>query len=190
MIRVEWWCRPHTVAPMVQALTFGSFRLLPEQRALFDGDTPLRLGHRAIDILIALADSAGELVGKDELVARVWPNTSVEEANLRVHVAALRKALGDGQSGSRYIMTVPGRGYRFIAPVERLDEGGPPAEPSAEVKQTHSLPAPLARMVGRAETVSALAKQLPQRRFLTIVGPGGIGKTTVALAVADRLITS
>jgi len=72
--------------------------------------------------------SAGELVGKDELVARVWPNTSVEEANLRVHVAALRKALGDGQSGSRNIMTVPGR-YRFIAPVERLDEGGPRPNP-------------------------------------------------------------
>src|SRR5262245_10792572 len=175
---------------MAQAITFGPFRLLPVQRTLFEDDRPLRLGSRALDILIALADSAGELVSRDELVARVWPKTFVEDANLRVHVAALRKVLGDGPSGSRYIVTVPGRGYRFVAPVKRLDEKNWPAEPSAEAEQTHNLPAPLARMIGRAEIVAALAEQLPKRRFVTVVGPGGIGKTTVALAVADRLIAS
>src|SRR5262249_2435671 len=126
---------------MVQAIAFGPFRLLPTQRALFEDDRPLRLGSRALDILIALADSAGELVSKDELVARVWPKTSVEEANLRVHIAALRKALGDGQAGIRYIMTVPGRGYCLVAPVERLDEKGSPAEAHAKAEQTHNLPA-------------------------------------------------
>ena len=176
---------------MVQAITFGPFRLLPVQRTLFENDRPLRLGSRALDILIALADNAGELVSKDELVARVWPKTSVEEdANLRVHVAALRKVLGDGVSGSRYIVTVLGRGYRFVAPVKRLDEKNWPAEPSADAEQTHDLPAPLARMIGRAEIVAALADQLPKRRFVTVVGPGGIGKTTVALAVANALTPS
>ncbi len=175
---------------MVQAITFGPFRLLPVQRTLFEDGRPLRLGSRALDILIALADSAGELVSKDELVARVWPKTFVEEANLRVHIAALRKALGDGQAGTRYIMTVPGRGYCLVAPVERLDEKDSLAAPYAEAEQTHNLPAPLTRMIGRAEIVAALAEQLLQRRFVTVVGPGGIGKTTVALAVADRLIAS
>ena len=175
---------------MVQAITFGPFRLLPVQRALFENDRPLRLGSRALDLLIALADSAGELVTKDELAARVWPKTFVDDANLRVHVAALRRALGDGLSGPRYIVTVPGRGYRFVASVKRLDEENWPAEASAEAAQTRELPAPLARMIGRAEIVAALADQLPKRRFVTVVGPGGIGKTTVALAVADALIAS
>ena len=165
---------------MVQAITFGPFRLLPVQRTLFESDRPIRLGGRALDLLIALADSAGELVTKDELVAGVWPKTFVEDANLRVHIAARRKALGDGLSGSRYIVTVPGRGYRFAAPVIRLDEENWPAEASAaEAEQARDLPAPLARMIGRAEIVAALADQLPKRRFVTVVGPGGIGKTTV-----------
>ena len=179
------------VARVVQAIAFGPFRLLPAQRTLFENDRPLRLGSRALDILIALADSAGEVVGKDELAARVWPETFVEEeANLRVHVAALRKALGDGQSGPRYIVTVPGRGYRFVAPVKRLDEANWPAESSAEAEQPRDLPAPLARMIGRAEIVAALAGQLPKRRFVTVAGPGGIGKTTVALAAANALTAS
>jgi|SRR5215813_1165940 len=123
--------RQSGVARVVQAIAFGPFRLLPARRTLFENDRPLRLGGRALDILIALADSAGEIVGKDELAARVWPETFVEEeANLRVHVAALRKALGDGQSGSRYIVTVPGRGYRFVAPVKR-HKGGRTAEAHA-----------------------------------------------------------
>src|SRR5262245_59792215 len=178
------------VAAMVQEITFGPFRLLPAQRALFEDDRPLRLGSRALDILIALADSPGELVSKDELIPRVWPKTFIEEANLRVHIASLRKALGDGQRGARYIMTVPGRGYCLVAPVVHQDEKGSPAESHAEATQTHNLPAPLARMFGRAETVAAIAEQLPKWRFVTVVGPGGIGKTTVALAVADRLIAS
>src|SRR5215467_7196112 len=93
VIGVEWLLHPQRVVSMVQAIRFGPFRLLPAQRALFEDDRPLRLGGRALDILIALAGSAGELISKDELVARVWPKTTVEDANLRVHMAALRKAL-------------------------------------------------------------------------------------------------
>jgi DNA-binding winged helix-turn-helix (wHTH) protein len=99
------------------AFLFGSFRLLPRQRLLSSGDEPVRLGSRALDILIALVEHAGELVSKDELMARVWPNTFVVQANLTVHVSALRRALRDGVGGNRYFINVPNRGYHFVAPV-------------------------------------------------------------------------
>src|SRR5262249_17884509 len=175
---------------MVQAITFGPFRLLPAQRVLIEDDRPLRLGNRALDILIALADHPGEVVSKDELVARVWPKTLVEETNLRIHIAALRKALGDGQAGARYIVTVPGRGYSFVAPVEPVVDTDSPGGFAANGGQTHNLPVPLPRMTGGLDIWATLSEQLQKRRFVTIVGPGGIGKTTVALAVADRLIAS
>ena len=101
------------------AFSFGSFRLLPTQRLLLSGDEPVRLGSRALDILIVLVERAGELVSKDELMARVWPNTFVVPANLTVHVAALRRALrGEG----RYFVNIPGRGYFFVAPVVFEDD--------------------------------------------------------------------
>jgi predicted ATPase/DNA-binding winged helix-turn-helix (wHTH) protein len=171
-------------------LAFGPFRLRPAQRVLLEGDTPLRLGSRALDILITLVERAGEIVSKDELVVSVWPSTFVEEANLRVHIGALRKALGDGQSGARYVTNVPGRGYSFVAPVTQID--GPrvaaAAEPAPE--SVRSLPALRTRMIGRAGVVCELAEQMVRRRFLTIVGPGGIGKTTVALGLAQSLAPS
>jgi DNA-binding winged helix-turn-helix (wHTH) protein len=79
-----------------QVLVFEPFQLLPFRRALLEAGEPLRLGSRALEILIALVERPGELITKEELVARVWPDTFVEEASLRVHVAALRKVLGDG----------------------------------------------------------------------------------------------
>jgi predicted ATPase/DNA-binding winged helix-turn-helix (wHTH) protein len=172
-------------------IAFGPFRLYPEQRVLLRAGTPLRLGSRAREILFVLVERAGEIVKKRELMARVWPNTIVEEGSLRVHIAALRKALGDGEAGRRYVENVTGRGYRFIAPLARVDEA-PPA-PVAQVRDAdHSpnIPIPLTRMIGRAPVVATLASQLPHRRFVTIVGPGGIGKTTVATAAADRLQAS
>jgi DNA-binding winged helix-turn-helix (wHTH) protein len=99
------------------AICFGSFRLLPAQRLLLDGDNPLHIGSRALDILITLVERPGELVSKEELMARVWPNTFVEPANLTVHIAALRRALCDGRGGNRFLINIPGRGYRFVAPI-------------------------------------------------------------------------
>jgi DNA-binding winged helix-turn-helix (wHTH) protein len=101
------------------AISFGPFHLLPAQRLLLEADRPLHLGSRALDILIALVERAGEVISKHELMTRVWPDTCVEEGNLKVHVAALRRILGDGQPGQRYVVNVHGRGYVFVAPVRR-----------------------------------------------------------------------
>jgi DNA-binding winged helix-turn-helix (wHTH) protein len=98
-------------------MSFGPFRLFPARRLLLHVDNVVPLGSRALDILIALVERSGELLTKNELMARVWPSTFVEPANLTVHVAALRRALGDGRNGNRYIVNVPGRGYQFVAPV-------------------------------------------------------------------------
>src|SRR6266513_1993391 len=108
---------PSATADGEHIFAFGPFRLLAAQRLLLDGDTPVRLGSRAFDILAALVERAGEVVDKEELIARAWPQAFVEEANLKIQISALRRALGDGQGGSRYVITVAGRGYNFVAPV-------------------------------------------------------------------------
>jgi DNA-binding winged helix-turn-helix (wHTH) protein len=97
-------------------ISFGPFCLLPAQFLLLEGDKPVSLGSRALEILIVLLERSGELVTKQELMARVWPNIFVEPANLTVHISALRRALRDGRGGNRFIINIPGRGYRFVAP--------------------------------------------------------------------------
>lgn len=166
------------------AISFGPFHLLARRRRLLDGDKEVRLGSRALDILIALIERPGQLVSKCELMGIAWPDTVVVEANLTVHIAALRRALGDGQAGNRYIVNIPGRGYRFVAPVAVVDQ----PTSLATTTHPHNLPAQLTRLIGRAEVVSNLVRQLQTRSLLTIVGPGGVGKTAVALKVAEELI--
>ena len=102
--------------PPEQAIHFGPYRIYPGQRLVMEADQPLRLGRRAMDILLILLEHAGKVVSKQTLIAGVWPKSVVEDINLRVHMAALRKALGDGQAGQRYIVTVAQRGYSFVAP--------------------------------------------------------------------------
>ena len=114
-----------SLARSERALAFGTFRLLSARRLLLQGDQPVRLGSRALEILIALVERPGELVTKAELMARVWPSTFVEEGNLKVQVAGLRRALGDSRGSDRYLVTVPGHGYRFVAPVTLIDESAP-----------------------------------------------------------------
>src|SRR5712672_760678 len=113
--------------------SFGPFRLFAAERLLEKADEPLQLGGRAFDILITLVERAGDVVTRKELLSRVWPDVIVEEANLRVHVAGLRKALGDGHDGARYVANVPGRGYCFVAPVTRSTAHPPPPPPEAAV---------------------------------------------------------
>ncbi|MGY2189554.1 putative HTH-type transcriptional regulator [compost metagenome] len=170
-----------------QAVHFGPYRIYPGQRLVMEADQPLRLGRRAMDILLILLEHAGNVVSKQQLIAEVWPDSVVEEINLRVHMAALRKALGDGQAGQRYIVTVAQRGYSFVAPysLEHVEQhpAGDPIESNG-----HNLPVRHTRLIGRQALVDNLVTQLPRQRFITLVGPGGIGKTTVALRVAEQLI--
>ena len=166
------------------AVSFGPFRLAPTERLLERAGVRVPLGGRALEILVVLVERAGEIVSKQYLISRVWPNIFVDESSLRVHIAALRKALGDGASGARYVANVPGRGYCFVAPILRPEPATPAANDVTAPGRMHNLPARLMRMVGRDDTVRAIAAQFRAHRFLNIVGPGGIGKTTVALAVA------
>jgi DNA-binding winged helix-turn-helix (wHTH) protein len=106
-----------------QGFAFGPYRLFPWQRLLMESDRPVKLGSRALEILTVLVENAGEIVGKAQLMTRVWPHIVVEEAALRVHMAALRKILGDGREGRRFIATVPQRGYSFVAPVHQHATG-------------------------------------------------------------------
>jgi DNA-binding winged helix-turn-helix (wHTH) protein len=99
-------------------VSFGPFRLLATQFLLLEGDTPVCIGSRALELLIALLERRGELVSKKDLMARVWPNVFVEPANLTVHMSALRRALRDGRDGNRFIVNIPGRGYCFVASVD------------------------------------------------------------------------
>jgi DNA-binding winged helix-turn-helix (wHTH) protein len=117
---------------------FGPFRFCPRRRLLLEKDKPLRLGSRALDILIALLERPGDVVGKQELIARVWFGTVVEDGNLKVHIAALRRTLREGEAGNRYICTVTGRGYAFVAPVTRFDDAMSIAGSSAPPRASRS----------------------------------------------------
>lgn len=167
-------------------LAFGPFSLSVPSRLLLRDGAPVAIGSRSLDILIALVEHPGEVVGKRELIERVWPGLTVDESSLRVHVNGLRRALGDGQDGARYVANVPGRGYAFVA---SLTGGRAPAAETAgsAVEPPASLPPVLTRMVGREEAVQSLASQVLELRFVSLVGPGGIGKTTVAVKASHQL---
>src|SRR5712671_690123 len=170
-------------------ICFGHFRLSVTERILEKGGVRVRLGSRALDILIALVERPAEVVSKKELFARVWPDLVVDEGSLRFHISALRKALGEGRSGTRYVTNVSGRGYCFVAPISRA--ASPPALLSNSlVHSPVGLPLSPTRLVGRDETVRLISEELTARRFLTIVGPGGIGKTTVATAVSHTMLAA
>lgn len=178
--------RTNGAAASPRAYHFGTFRFIPERQLLLDGDQPLRLGARALEILAALVEHAGDLVTKRELFARVWPDTCVEKGNLKVHVAALRKVLARHAPEVKFVSTVNGRGYRFVAPVELRDT--PPPASRAHSCSNHNLPHGGSRAVGRDAQIDAVVRGVMRSRFVTVTGPGGIGKTTVALVAAGRLI--
>jgi predicted ATPase/DNA-binding winged helix-turn-helix (wHTH) protein len=162
-------------------VAFGPFRLHPARHLLFKGARPVPIGSRALEILITLVDRSGELVTKDRLVTRAWPHSIVEESSLRAQIAALRKVLRDSPAKSRYIVAVPGRGYRFVAAISRT-EGSTSSRPMPA--RENQLPVGIASVIGRAEAIRVLSARLKRCRFVTVVGHGGVGKTTVALATA------
>src|SRR3979409_192835 len=144
---------PQFKGPISQdAICFGPFRLSTTERVLEKEGIPVRLGSRALDILIALVERPAEVVSKKELFARVWPDLVVDEGNLRYHVSALRKALGEGRSGGRYVTNVSGRGYCLVAPISRAAAAPAPLRNSLAHSPVGLPPGPTG-MGGRRETV-------------------------------------
>jgi predicted ATPase/DNA-binding winged helix-turn-helix (wHTH) protein len=166
-----------------QSVTFGPFRLEMRNHRLFEDGHLVTIGSRAFEMLALLVERAGELVTKDELVSHVWPNTLVDESNLRTQMSSLRRTLRDGEDDRRFITTVPGRGYRFVALVQQPK----PAPNAGNMVATGELPVRFAPLVGRECILEVLRSRLERNRLLTIVGHGGAGKTALALKLASQV---
>jgi predicted ATPase/DNA-binding winged helix-turn-helix (wHTH) protein len=188
------------MAAGAKTFAFSSYRLVPERRSLVGDGREVPVRGRAFDLLLALVEGRDRILSKDELLARVWPSRVVEEGNLTVHIASLRKLLGSG-----IIATISGRGYRFVAPVTELRaedaHHAPPAErihastavrawePADALPWPGDLPRPLTKLIGRDGDVDAVEARLREARLVTVVGAGGVGKTRLAMAVADRALS-
>src|SRR3954465_1690553 len=151
-------------------LQFGPFELSIGERVLRRDGVVLPLGGRALDILIYLAERPGEVIAKQELIDHVWSDVTVDEGSLRVHVAAIRKALGDGQFGNRYIANIKGRGYSFVGTVVPL--AGNTESRNDRSGQPGRLPAQPRRMIGGDSVISEVSDKLRDERFVTLLGPG------------------
>ncbi|MDE3738804.1 winged helix-turn-helix domain-containing protein [Pseudomonas resinovorans] len=189
---------------MRDAFAFGSFRLYPGIRVLHKDGVEVPLGSRAFDILTALVEGNGRVLTHRELTTLAWPGLIVEDSNVRVQVANIRRALACDQHKTRYIASVAGRGYCFVAAVVRIEATEPstPAVPEASsvaavlhplrTDQTPqalpSLPMPLKSAVGREDCVTELSQVVLDRRLVTVVGAAGAGKTTLAVLVAHDLL--
>jgi len=165
-------------------LRFGPFELSIGERVLRRDREVLPLGGRALNILIHLAERPGEIVGKKELIDHVWPDVTVAEGNLRVQLAAIRKALGDGQHGNRYIANIQGRGYSFVGSVVSLENGA--VDGSDRRRSVGRLPRALP-MIGRRPVLREVQDGIRESRFITLLGPGGVGKTTIAIAAGHAM---
>lgn len=171
---------------------FGRFELQPENRRLLVEGAPVALGARAFDLLVTLAARSGQLVSKNDLLTLVWPGLVVEENNLQVQISALRKLLGP-----QVIATIPGRGYRFTAVLDGAAEGIARAKlpgatqaakpPNAAVVPPNNLPGQLPPLYGRNADLTALRSLVDGHRLVTVVGAGGIGKSSLALEMAQSL---
>jgi predicted ATPase/DNA-binding winged helix-turn-helix (wHTH) protein len=159
-------------------LVFGDYRLKNRKRELVGPAGPVALSARAFDLLRALLAAPDALLDKDALFEAAWPGLIVEDNTLQVHMSALRKALGTG-----YIATVHGRGYKYVGPRPSAPDAGQPdaTEPSGNIDRYRS------DCIEREAEASAIARLLEQHRLVSIVGPGGVGKTTLATTVAAAL---
>src|SRR6201993_4376161 len=165
---------------------FGRFQVLPHRREFLADGVPVAVGSRAFDVLMVLIEAGGELLTKDEILSRVWPGMMVEEHNLQFHISALRKVLGEDR---RFIKTISGRGYRFVADITAAAEeqkalvngsaASPPPLPDAA--SPTNLPAPTSELIDREVELSEASALLTAHRLVTLVGAGGIGKTRLGL---------
>ncbi|SFK36917.1 winged helix-turn-helix domain-containing protein [Caulobacter sp. UNC279MFTsu5.1] len=177
--------------PEVGWLAFGPFELAPSKRLLVRNGAPVEIGGRALDLLVALVEQAGRVVSKRELFERVWPGRVVEDASLRFHMANLRKLLGDGEGDERLIATQVGVGYAFVGTVRTAAavEPAPPAGiggAALSLSAAGALPA-RTRLIGREADVRRVLDGLAEPRLFTVVGPGGMGKTSLVIDVGCRL---
>jgi predicted ATPase/DNA-binding winged helix-turn-helix (wHTH) protein len=170
-------------------IRFGPFVLRSAERLLEKAGVPIHLGARALDILVVLVNRAGQTVSKNDLLKQVWPDVTVDEGSLRFHMVALRKALGDDLKGNGFVKTLRGQGYRFVAPVSRGRVTGFEIVEGSVFAKASRLPARLMRMVGRDGAIQEISGRLATDRFVSIIGPGGIGKTAVAVSVGHRLLS-
>jgi predicted ATPase/DNA-binding winged helix-turn-helix (wHTH) protein len=174
------------------SIAFGHFRVVPQRRELLVQGEPLKLGGRAFDVLMALIEARGAIVSKDALMARVWPGRIVDENNLQSQIVGLRKAFGLDRD---LIRTVSGRGYQFTGQIDVLpasagERAGAIAvgtEPKSAASETN-LPEPVSELIGRDEEISEIVNLVAGHRLVTLTGAGGIGKTTLALALARELL--
>lgn len=165
----------------------------PYERLLTRDGEPLPIGGRSFDLLVALIEKPGAVLSKRDLLKRVWSDVVVEDGSLRFHMAGLRKLLGDGEDGARYIATQVGVGYAFVAPVERRTGAGgasgsvePMADPvTSGDGRVPNLP-PQPHLVGRERDVEMLGERIAGTPLFTIVGPAGVGKTSLAVEIAHR----
>jgi predicted ATPase/DNA-binding winged helix-turn-helix (wHTH) protein len=163
---------PYVLRMVAQEFQFDRFVLRPQARELLDGGAPVRIGDRAFDLLSALVEARGDVVSRDALFARAWPGRVVIDDNLKVQVMALRKLLGP-----EAVANVPRRGYRFGLPLRDCRDMQPRA---AGV----TVPAGL---IGRDGELAQLQHALSAARLVSLVGPGGVGKTRLASAAAESL---
>jgi predicted ATPase/DNA-binding winged helix-turn-helix (wHTH) protein len=165
-------------------VSFGPFRLNPQLRLLERDNRAVELGGHAFDILCMLVSRAGQVVDKRDLVAAAWGPVVVGDGSLRLQINVLRKVLNDNASDPTYIRNVVGRGYCFVAPVQ---QGDSPSRTSAPPR-LGKLPAQPGCLVGREQAVQEITVLLREWRFVTVVGPGGIGKTTVSVSAGHTLV--
>jgi predicted ATPase/DNA-binding winged helix-turn-helix (wHTH) protein len=162
-----------TTPTATTTLRFGRFELQPRERRLLVDGRAAHLGARALDLLLALAERAGQLVDKNTLIDLVWPGLIVQENNLPAQMSVLRKLLGED-----VIATIPGRGYRFVARLETAAEPPPPAPAQARGPALRTnLPAELTPLIGRGGALAELGELIDRHRLVSVVGAGGIGKS-------------